>query len=134
MRKLLLTTLLPVLATLFCAFPCIAQPASKTDGGDEFAGKIVTFVLKSRESPPRQVVLENVRLIELKGTCFVAGTGIKRSKDDPRPQEWWQGLPVRVAFDTVEWYFPLTPEQFRSVRAREKPPEPEGGATSPRER
>jgi hypothetical protein len=121
MKKRMVVGVVAAIVTSAClAVSSLGQASQKGESDNEFTGKTVVVVLTaiSNSDPPRTAMLRDARLVQLGGRWFIAGTGVRRRASQARPEEWWQGFPVRIALDSVEWYFPLTPEQFKDLEDR----------------
>ncbi|MBN2577474.1 MAG: hypothetical protein JXB10_00595 [Pirellulales bacterium] len=55
--------------------------------------------------------LVNARIIKFRGRTFLAGNGPDLGEDG---ESWFKGIPVRVAWETVTWFYLLTPEEAQS--------------------
>lgn len=84
------------------AFALQEQPESV----DEFEGKFVTVYYDAERV--RGTVLKDVSLKEMGGRIMLVGTGV----DTGDPDNWTAGVRIGMPWDTVEFFYALTPEQF----------------------
>ena len=113
-------SLVAILAVLWVstqALPLFSQPPlsnqpKETKVADDLAGKIA-LVYAPSVAGGRYHVVTNAKVIRVGGRTYLAGVGADTGR--PEKENWEKGLSVRIAWDYVAAYYPITQEQYQTL-------------------
>jgi hypothetical protein len=90
-----------------------ASSEATATADEDFTGKTLVVYFGGAE---QVTYVQSARLSRIGGKVFLCGT----TADSGMKDDWSRGLTVRIAWDNVERFYPLTAEQYKRAQEANK--------------